>query len=212
VATSPSSSPLDAKEILAEVWVASSSGIMDSVDQPSNWDPRVLLFEHPEFKKLLLYIAKSTDPEMEIAKKLVRQLINKEVQLLLIEANVSLQEPVRVLLQDVDPVAPELTMPFHPVEYLTRTQLVERLKDLVANSNSGLTTDVVTAIKACLRRDTNAAVKKVIVKHGFNGSGDREMEYVTKQQVESMVLELQDASDSAQSMPREILAPEGTCA
>jgi hypothetical protein len=75
-----------------------------------------------------------------------------------------------------------------------------------------LTTDVVTAIKACLRRDTNAAVKKVIVKHGFNGSGDREMEYVTKQQVESMVLELQDASDSAQSMPREILAPEGTCA
>ncbi|CAK9275492.1 unnamed protein product [Sphagnum jensenii] len=208
VATSPSSSPRDAKEILAEVWVTSSSGIMDSVDQPSNWDPRVLLFEHPDFGNLLLYIAQSTDPEMEIAKKLVRQLINKEVQLLLIEANVSLQEPVRVLLRDVDPVAPELTMPFHPVEYLTRIQLVERLKDLVTNWNSGLTTDVVTAIKACLRRDANAAVKNVMVKHGFNGNGDREMEDVTKQQVESMILELQDASDSAQSMPREILPPE----
>jgi hypothetical protein len=168
VATSPSSSPRDAGKILAEVWVTSSSGIMDSVDQPSNWDPRVLLFEHPDFEKLLLNIAQSTDPEMETAKKRVRQLINKEVQLLLIEANVSLQEPVRVLLQDVDPVAAELTMPFHPV-------------------------------------------KKVIVKHGFNGSGDREIEYVTKQ-MESMILELQDASDSAQFMPREILAPEGTCA
>jgi hypothetical protein len=50
------------------------------------------------------------------------------------------------------------------------------------------------------------------VKDGFNGSGDCEMESVTKQQVESMILELQDASDSAQSMPREILPPEGTCA
>jgi hypothetical protein len=185
---------------------------MDSVDQPSNWDPRVLLFEHPDFEKLLLYIAQSTDPEMEIAKRLVRQLITKEVQHLLIEANVSLQEPVRVLLQDVDPVAPELTMPFHPVEYLTRIQLVKRLRDLVANCNSGLTTGVVAAIKACLRQDRNAAVKKVILKHGFNGSGDCEMEYVTKQQVESMILELQDASDSAQSMPRENLPPEGTCA
>jgi hypothetical protein len=212
VATSPSSSPRDAKKILAEVWFTSSSGIMDSVDQPSNWDPRVLLFEHPDFEKLLLYIAQSTDPEMEIAKRLVRQLITKEVQHLLIEANVSLQEPVRVLLQDVDPVAPERTMPSHPVEYLTRIQLVERLKDLVANCNSGLTTDVVTAIEACLRREANAAVKKVIVKDGFNGSGDCEMESVTKQQVESMILELQDASDSAQSMPREILPPEGTCA
>jgi hypothetical protein len=212
VATSPSSSPRDAEKILAEVWVASSSGIMDSVDQPSNWHPRVLLFEHPDFEKLLLYIAQSTDPEMDIAKKLVRRLISKEVQLLLIEASVSLQEPVRVLLQDVDPVAPERTMPSRPVEYLTRIQLAERLKDLVANCNSGLTTDVVTAIKACLHREANAAVKKVIVKHGFNGSGDCEMEYVTKQQVESMILELQDASDSAQSMPREILPLEGTCA
>jgi hypothetical protein len=212
VATSPSSSPRDAEKILAEVWVTSSSGIMDSVDQPSNWDPRVLLFEHPDFEKLLLYIAQSTDPEMDIAKKLVRQLISKEVQLLLIEANVSLQESVRVLLQDVDPVVPELTMPFDPMEYLTRVQLVKRLRDLVANCNSGLTTGVVTAIKSCLRQDTTAALKKVIVKHGFNGSGDCEMEYVTKQQVESMILELQDASDSAQSIPREILPPEGTCA
>jgi hypothetical protein len=212
VATSPSSSPRDAEKILAEVWVALSSGIMDSVDQPSTWDPRVLLFEHPDFEKLLLYIAQSTDPEMDRAKTLVRQLINKEVQLLLIEANVSLQEPVRVLLRDVDPVAPELTMPFHPVEYLTRIQLVKRLRDLVANCNSGLTTSVVTAIKSCLRQDKTAAVKKVIVKHGFNGSGDCEMEYETKQQVESMNLELQDPSDSAQSMPTEILPPEGTCA
>jgi hypothetical protein len=80
----------------------------------------------------------------------------------------------------------------HPI------QLLKRLRDLVANCNTGLTTGVVTAIKACLGQDTNAAVKKVIVKHGFNGSGDCEMEYVTKQQVESMILELQGQESTNQ--------------
>jgi hypothetical protein len=46
---------------------------MDSID----WDLRVFLFELPNFEKLLFYIAQSMDPKLDIAKKLVQQLMNK---------------------------------------------------------------------------------------------------------------------------------------
>ncbi len=61
----------------------------------------------------------------------MQQLMSKEVQ---IELGICLQEPMRVVLQDIVPTTPKLTMPFHPLEYLTiNIQLLKHLKDLITN-------------------------------------------------------------------------------
>jgi hypothetical protein len=60
----------------------------------------------------------------------VQQLMNKEMQLLLIELDICLQEAMRDVLQDIDLITPKFTMPFHLLEYLTSNiQLLKHLKD-----------------------------------------------------------------------------------
>jgi hypothetical protein len=60
----------------------------------------------------------------------VQQLMSKEVH---IKLDICLQEPMRVVLQNIVPTTPKLTMPFHPLEYLTINQLLKHLKDLITN-------------------------------------------------------------------------------
>jgi hypothetical protein len=54
-------------------------------------------------------------------------------------------------------------------------------------TNVFLTIGVMRITKACLCLHANAIVKKVIVKHNFNGNGDYEMEYMTNKQMENMI-------------------------
>jgi hypothetical protein len=93
----PLLSPQTAKEILLKVWTEASGG--DTSNRISGWDPKVLLFELPDFEKLLLHIAQSTEREMDEGKSLVRSIISNEVEVSLVRAGVSLQEPVKAILQ-----------------------------------------------------------------------------------------------------------------
>ncbi len=98
----------------------------------------MLLFELPDFEKLLLHIAQSTEREMDEGKSLVRRIRSNDVEISLVRAGVSLQEPVKAVLQanlvedevhdEVQDVAPKL--PMHRFE---PAQLPVHVKNLGAN-------------------------------------------------------------------------------
>ncbi|CAM6074950.1 unnamed protein product [Sphagnum tenellum] len=93
----PLLSPQTAKEILLKVWIEASGG--DTSNCISGLDPKVLLFELPDFQKLLLHIAQSTERGMDEGKSLVRRIISNDVEVSLVRAGVSLQESVKAVLQ-----------------------------------------------------------------------------------------------------------------
>ncbi|CAK9878987.1 unnamed protein product [Sphagnum jensenii] len=198
----PLLSPQTAKEILLKVWIEASGG--DISKRISGWDPKVLLFELPDFQKLLLHIAQSTEREMDEGKSLVRRIISNDVKVSLVRAGVSLQEPVKAVLQanvvedevqdEVQDVATQL-----PIQRFEPAQLPVHVKNLVANvdpTSAKLTTDgasldtSLVSVKAWLRQDTNGVVRKIIMKYGFDENGDCNVEGVTNEQVKNMTQEV----------------------
>jgi hypothetical protein len=218
----PLLSPQTAKEILLKVWIEASGG--DISNRISGLDPKVLLFELPDFEKLLLHIAQSTEREMDEGKSLVRRIISNDVEVSLVRAGVSLQEPVKAVLQadvvedevqdEVQDVATQL-----PIQRFEPAQLPVHVKNLVADvdpTSAKLTTDdasletSLVSVKAWLRQDTNGGVRKIIMKYGFDENGDCNVEGVTNEQVKNMTQEVTVALEGDQfkfpSTP-----PKGIC-
>jgi hypothetical protein len=214
----PLLSPQTAKEILLKVWIEASGG--DTSNRISGLDPKVLLFELPDFQKLLLHIAQSTEREMDEGKSLVRRIISNDVEVSLVRAGVSLQEPVKAVLQanvvedEVQDVATKL-----PMQRYEPAQLPVHVENLVANvypTSAKLTTDdaslgsSLVSVKAWLRQDTNGVVRKIIMKYGFDENGDCNVEGVTNEQVKNMTQEVTVALEGDQfkfpSTP-----PKGIC-
>jgi hypothetical protein len=214
----PLLSPQTAKESLLKVWIEASGG--DTSNRISGFDPKVLLFELPDFQKLLLHISQSTEREMDEGKSLVRRIISDDVEVSLVRAGVSLQEPVKAVLQanvvedEVQDVATKL-----PMQRFEPAQLPVHVKNLVANvdpTSAKLTADdaslgtSLVSVKAWLRQDTNGVVRKIIMKYGFDENGDCNVEGVTNEQVKNMTQEVTVALEGDQfkfpSTPQ-----KGTC-
>jgi len=218
----PLLSPQTAKEILLKVWIEASGG--DTSNRISGLDPKVLLFELPDFQKLLLHIAQSTERAMDEGKLLVRRIISNDVEVSLVRAGVSLQEPVKAVLQanlvedevqeEVQDVATKL-----PMQRFEPAQLPVHVKNMVANvyhTLAKLTTDdaslgtSLVSVKAWLRQDTNGVLRKIIMKYGFDENGDCNVEGVTNEQVKNMTQEVTVALEGDQfkfpSTP-----PKGIC-
>jgi hypothetical protein len=211
-------SPQTAKEILLKVWIEASGG--GTSNRISGLDPKVLLFELPDFEKLLLHIAQSTEREMDEGKSLVRRIISNDVEVSLVRAGVSLQEPVKAVLQAnvvEDEVQDEATK--LPMQRFEPAQSPVHVKELVANvdptsaklttNDTSLGTNLVN-VKAWLRQYTNGVVRKIIMKYGFDENGDCNVEGVTNAQVKNMTQEVTVALEDDQfkfpSTP-----PKGIC-
>jgi hypothetical protein len=218
----PLLSPQTAKEILLKVWIEASGG--DTSNRISGLDPKVLLFELPDLQKLLLHVAQSTERAMDEGKLLVRRIISNDVEVSLVRAGVSLQEPVKAVLQanvvedevqeEVQDVATKL-----PMQRFEPAQLPVHVKNMVANvyhTLAKLTTDdaslgtSLVSVKAWLRQDTNGVLRKIIMKYGFDENGDCNVEGVTNEQVKNMTQEVTVALEGDQfkfpSTP-----PKGIC-
>jgi len=154
-----------------------------------------LLFKVPAFEELVTYVALSTAEDMNTAKRVLRAILNIDLQQALKEEGITLSRQVREMLELQDKLeefAP-LEVPVPPAE-LPRIleSLVERFRSSPEDTShhAPFSEAVEKVIKACIRKHRCEKVKKVVSSFGFNEHGIFTGNSLTKAYVKGMIEDL----------------------